>query len=189
MRRDRVCRQAGFTLLEVLVALTLGSLVVLLAHRLLVGVTDGAARLGAAREALDRDANARRWLVEALGSLDVAQEHGGPFAGRSDRLEFSTWLRVAHGWLEPRRVTLGRQAERFVATLGPEGNVLVLFDAVADARFDYLLEPGADARWVREWLSPVSAPLAVRLRVTYRGSGTGDEGRVDTLLLMVGPRG
>jgi len=47
---------------------------------------------------------------------------------------------------------------------------------------DYLLEPGASTTWVREWISSVSAPLAVRLRIGYAE-------HADTLLLFVGPRG
>ncbi|MGH2667750.1 MAG: hypothetical protein ACRDH5_01270, partial [bacterium] len=43
--------------------------------------------------------------------------------------------------------------------------------------------PGERARFVREWISPVSAPVAVRVRVGHA------IGTVDTLLLIVGPRG
>ena len=167
----------------------------LIAHRLLVGVTDGARHLAEARDALDREANARRWLVEALGSLDVGQEgRGGPFTGRVDRVEFGTWLRVADGWLEYWRVTLTRDGEQLLAVIasaerGTRSAELVLREGVEDVAFDYLLDPGADARWVREWISPVSAPLALRLRVRYRGSGKGEAGSVDTLLLIIGPRG
>ena len=66
----------GFTLIEVMVALALSALVVLLAHRMLTGVADGATRLTEARRALDREANARRWLVAAFGSLDAGQADG-----------------------------------------------------------------------------------------------------------------
>ena len=63
-------------------------------------------------------------------------------------------------------------------------------DSVTDAGFDYLLEPGVESRWVREWVSPVSAPVAIRVRVT-RGLGMGDERRVvtDTLLFLIKERG
>ena len=50
-------------------------------------------------------------------------------------------------------------------------------------RFDYLLVPGADARWVMEWHSQVSAPLAVRVTLSHTG------GEVDTMLYLVKPRG
>ena len=63
----------------------------------------------------------------------------------------------------------------------------MLADSVRDVQFDYLLDPGENATWVREWISPVSAPLAIRVRIT-KGVGSGMWG-VDTLLLIVGPRG
>jgi hypothetical protein len=72
----------------------------------------------------------------------------------------------------------------------------VLAGGVKEVRFDYLLDPGeipsvhdlaaragVRATFVREWMSPVSAPLAVRMRIVRTA------GMVDTLLLIVGLRG
>lgn len=171
-------RRSGFTLLEVMVALTLSALVVTLAHRVLVGVLDGARRLQDVQATIDREMNARRALVEAFGSLAVGSESGG-FAGRLDRVEFATWERVPGGWLVPGRVTITLSVD----TLFFKGAAtLVLETPVRSVAFDYLLEPGSNAIWVREWISPVSAPLAVRIRLTKATS-------VDTLLFLVGPRG
>ncbi len=182
MHRDR-----GFTLIEVLLALTLGALVVALAHRIFTGVLDGVRRVAEARAGLDRDQNARRWLVEALGSLEVG-ERAGPFAGHPDRLEFGSWQRTPQGWLSRQRLTLGAGGSHLVARF-VGGDALVLADSVADVQCDYLLEPGERATWVREWISPVSAPIAIRLRIARTGSGKPGAGIVDTLLLIVGPRG
>lgn len=166
-----VTRPRGFTLIEVMVALTLSALVVLLAHRVFTGVVDGAERLGAARTALDREANGRRSLAETFGSLDVGTEGAGGFAGRPTQADFTTWVRVPEGWLERRRVVLRVEGGRFAG-----------WSDVSGVEFDYLLEPGATAAWVREWISPVSAPVAVRVRIARVGA-------VDTLLFVVGSRG
>lgn len=173
-------KRRGFTLLEVLVALTLGALVVLVGHRLFSAITDGTHRLSEARDALDRSSNARRWLVEAFGSLDVGTAESGGFAGRPDRVEFGTWLLNERGWFERRRVVLNAEGGALVARLG--GGSVVLAESVGGVRFDYLLDPGSTATWVQEWLSPISPPLAVRLRIARRE-------RVDTLLYVVGTRG
>lgn len=175
----------GFTLIELLLSLTLGSLVVLLAHRVFAGVVDGAARVEAARAALDREANARRFLHEAFGSLDVGTERAGGFTGRPERVEFATWRRTAEGWLSRERMTLAARDGRLVAS-GRYGEI-VFGDSVVRVAFDYLLEAGATEAWVREWVSPVSAPVAVRMRITRDGKR--DTGNVDTLLFIVGPRG
>jgi len=181
----------GFTLIEVLLALTIGGMVVLLAHRAFTGVSDGAQHMAQARVILDHDANAHRWLTEAFGSLDVG--NGADFAGRADRVRFTAWQRTAEGWLTRQPVDLGVHGNRLVARLGPADS-LVLADSVRHLGLDYLLEPGEGtgapdempgerASFVREWISPVSAPLAVRLRILYA------TGKADTLLLVIGPRG
>jgi len=64
---------------------------------------------------------------------------------------------------------------------------IALEDSVSGVEFDYLLEPGVNAAWVREWISPVSAPVAIRMRVTSARSM--EHGAVDTLLFVIGPRG
>jgi prepilin-type N-terminal cleavage/methylation domain-containing protein len=169
----------GFTLIEVIVALTLSALVVLLAHTVFAGVVDGAQRLQAARTTLDRDGNARRALTEIFGSLDVGTEGAGGFAGRPDRVEFTTWQRVPQGWLERRKAVVAVENGVLVARADV---TLALEDSVSGVDFDYLLEPGASAAWVREWISPVSAPVAVRVRIQRAAT-------VDTLLFIVGSRG
>jgi len=173
--------------MEVLVALSLSAVVLLLAHQLFSGIMDGGRTLVAARAQLDRAANSRRWLAAAFLSLDVGQDSAGPFEGTSDRMRFAAWLETEHGWFERREVLLQRRAGQLVADFA---SPIVLADSVTDVAFDYLLEPGAETRWVREWVSPVSAPLAVRLRIR-RGHGNGEGGRVktDTLLFLIKERG
>ena len=68
------------------------------------------------------------------------------------------------------------------ASVSP-GEPLVLVDDAPEVAFDYLLEPGADARWVRQWVSPVTAPLAVRIRVARASPAA-----VDTQLLLIKER-
>jgi hypothetical protein len=188
------------------VALTIGAVVVLLAHRLFSGVVDGTARLTEARRALDREANARRSLDQAFGSLAVG-EGSGPFTGRPHQVEFTTWQVDEHGWLRRHSIRLGQLGDSLIAA-SPSATI-VLDDRIAGIDFDYLLDagngdtgdtvsgaPGATARFVREWISPVSAPIAVRIRIAHREPGTGEEGTgsggrgaVDTVLVIVGPRG
>ena len=176
--------RSGFTLIEVLLALAVGALTVLLAHRVFAATTDGTRAVRSTRAALDREANARRWQQAAFLSLDVGTASGTGFEGRADRATFSTWLQTAGAWHERRRVTLAARDGRFLA-LPDAGEGVRLADSVTAVAFDYLLVPGEDSKWVREWISPVSAPLAVRVRVTR----SGNTHRVDTMLFLVKERG
>jgi prepilin-type N-terminal cleavage/methylation domain-containing protein len=179
-------RRSGFTLIEVLVALSLSGLVVLLAHRVFTAVVDGSGRVREARQALDREANARRWLTDAWGSLAVGQNSGG-FGGGPTQADFGAWLPTASRGFVSSRVVLGVHGSRLVAVLDGRDSV-VLADTVGSAAFDYLLDPGANTRWVGTWLSPVTAPLAARIRLT-RGTPSRTPTGVDTLLFLIGPRG
>ena len=172
-------RATGFTLIEVIVALTIASLVIVAAYQIFSGVADGARAIAAARESLDRSANGRRWLKSTFLSLEP------PFEGRLDRSSFMSWELVPGGWFEPQSITLRLDGDRLVAHAN--GSTVVLGTGVTDVAFDYLLEPGADTKWVSEWMSPVSAPIAVRLRIARCGKR--NPGCVDTLLFLVKERG
>ena len=177
MLRDR-----GFTLIEVLVALTVAAMVVTLAQKAFAGATEGAQTLVATRQALDRSANERRWLKATFLSLQVGSVSDAGFDGEPDRAAFGAWELTEHGWFELRGVRLAVQDSQLVLTL--EGRQrIALQDSVAALSLDYLLRAGADARWARRWMSPTSAPLAVRLRIARL------TGAVDTLLFLIGSRG
>jgi len=172
-------RSSGFTLIEVMVAVAIAGLVILTAHRIFTGVADGVKAVAAAREDLDRAANANRWLKATFLSLEP------PFEGRSDHLSFTSWQLTSGGWFEQMPTAIQRQDAHLVGRTG--GTALQLTNGVSGISFDYLLDPGADTKWVREWISPVSAPLAIRLRIA--GCGKRDSECADTLLFLIKERG
>lgn len=172
-------RSAGFTLIEVMIAITIATAVIVAAHRVFAGVADGAKAVVDARVDLDRGANARRWLKATFLSLEP------PFEGRTNRLSFKSWQLASGGWFEPQSLVLRQDGATLVGALG--NHQLQLAHGVTGIAFDYLLEPGAETKWVREWISPVSAPLAIRLRIA--GCGKANAACVDTLLFLVRERG
>jgi prepilin-type N-terminal cleavage/methylation domain-containing protein len=178
-------RPSGFTLIEVLIAVIVTALAALLAHGIFGAALDGAREIRQARATLDRQMNAARLLSSVFLSLDVGLA-AGTFDGRPDRIEFTSSVLTADGWREPARVRLGAESGSLIYRAGAS-EVIALADSVTGVRFDYLLQPGAEARWVGSWTSPVSAPLAVRMRVT-RVTASGAEAS-DTSLFLIEARG
>jgi prepilin-type N-terminal cleavage/methylation domain-containing protein len=175
-----VRRPSGFTLIEVLVALTLTGVVVLAAHRIVVALHRSVAGLGKGRAALDRESNVRSLLTRVGAGIDVDRGHAA-FRGDPDRITFTTWQSDVRGRAVRRRTTIERQGSALVVT-GIHPEPARLFEDVERLDVDYLLERGTTERFVRAWYSEAGPPAALRLRIT-RATGT------DTLLLLVGPRG
>jgi len=179
-------RKAGFTLIEVLVALTLGAILVLAAHAAFGGAADVAGALGRDRAAHDAEMAGRVWLVRAVGSLEPVSPGAVGFDGSPDHARFSTRLRAADGRFALTTVRL-HAADGWLVASPDSGSTLHLLAVSASSRppvtFDYLLSTGADSRWVQGWQSPVSAPVAIRIRLVRV------DGRADTMLLSIGPRG
>jgi prepilin-type N-terminal cleavage/methylation domain-containing protein len=172
-------RRAGFTLLETLLALVVGSVIALLAHEIFRATVDARQHLLAASAGDDLRAQGRRWLSSAFRSARVGSE--APFDGHASEAVFTTSLLAVSGSPEPARVSLHIGPGGLELTGGPGATIMLDRSATA-LRLDYLLELGADARWTTAWLSPVSAPTAIRLRVR-RPSTDGDT--IDTLLFLI----
>jgi hypothetical protein len=165
----------------VLVALTLGAMLVLAAHGAFGGASDAAAALARAQAAHDAEFAGRAALARLVANLDPASPGSTGFDGGPDGMRFSARVRSHDGHLSLRAVRLSVTGDTLRAT--SQDGPLAALPHVRAVACDYLLEGGADARWVTGWHSPVSAPLAVRIRLIRA------DGAADTLLLPIGPRG
>ena len=189
-------RAGGFTLVELLVALAVGGVVLLLAHALLVGVVDAAERGRAATLELTRRANRSAWLGRTFGSTAISFDRGWGFQGlnrmaaglEADEIRFHAAVRsgTAHAVRRVRIVLDDRR--RLVAELLAAGSdstapdTLVVAESVVGFGAEYLLDYGAGARWISEFVSTATAPLAARLRIATAE-------RIDTVFVHVGLRG
>ena len=172
------------------VAIAVGSLVVLGARAMLEVVADGGdAARRAAREA-DRAANADALLRALLRDLEVGTEQAMRFAGAPDEARFSTWCPAPGGWAERCRATLTVERRAagaaLVSTLsmgdGTAGERIDLRSGLDDAELRYLSDAALGGRWFRVWGDGITAPLAV-------GLVTDSAGRRDTTILRIGERG
>lgn len=172
---------AGFTLLEVVVALALSGLVLLGARVMLAQVADGAERIAAGAADADRGANAERMLRDLVGRIEVSPDEGRTVAGDARGASFSTWCDVAAGWQERCTATLGlvRAGSSNVLALAGTGlGVQPVRRGFERGTLLYLTDAGGGGTWVRGWTSAVAAPLAI---------GVVMDG--DTLILRIGERG
>jgi prepilin-type N-terminal cleavage/methylation domain-containing protein len=176
----------GFTLFEVIVALTITSLLLLGARAIFEQLADGAEQVVRAAAAGDAQANGDRLLRDLVERIEV--EPGDTtgvgahaFMGEAGGARFWTWCDVPAGWQERCHVTLGLLAERsdtvlVVAIDG--GEVLPIRRHLYRGNLAYLLDAGNGGQWSRRWESVITPPLAI-----------GVLSPADTLLLRIGDRG
>lgn len=177
----RTKSRAGFTMVELMVALTAGAILLAALYGLVAAVVDSGSRLVAQRREAEQLRQGDRWLRSVIASTSVGRPGDAQYEGRPEAASFTSMVPTAYGWHEARAVSLSLRGDSLLlAVTGSED--VVLRQGVQDLALDYLLEPGANAKWVRQWHSPVSAPLAVRVRID-----TGAD--VDTALYLIGPRG
>ncbi|HET7463774.1 MAG TPA: prepilin-type N-terminal cleavage/methylation domain-containing protein [Longimicrobium sp.] len=159
---------AGFTLLEVVVALAITGLVVLGARAVLARLGDDAHHLAATAADDDREANADRLLRDLLGRAEAPLGQAGRFAGDPRVVRFDTRCDVPAGWQERCTAELGVVEVNGVPTVGltlSTGEAVVLRRGFGRAVLRYLYDPANGGVWVNRWSSAVSLPWAVGVEV------------------------
>jgi prepilin-type N-terminal cleavage/methylation domain-containing protein len=178
-------RHRGFTLIEVLVALVVGSIVLLGAHRVLEILTDRAHALIRHEMDSDRDANGERMLRDLVGQLEVGSPGTVSFTGSPDTVRFSSWCESPEGWHERCQVTLSFVARGDHESLQMQsvtGQPVDLLQGFSNGAFRYLESAAGGGQWFQRWGAGITAPLGIGV-VLER------EHAVDTMVLRIGPRG
>ena len=173
--------RAGFTLVEVLVALLIAGTVVVTARMLLEQLAEDAKRLVAHAATTDTEANAERALRELVSRLEVGAQDSRRFGGDERVTRFTSWCDVPRGWQERCTVTLtvDRQGPQrvLVASLST-GDVLVIRRDFSNFALRYLGDAARGGTWFRSWGESITAPLAIGVVLD-----------ADTLILRIGERG
>jgi len=169
-----VTRASGFTLLEVMVAIVLTSLIVLLAYSAAQVSYDAHARLSADLRSLQQASALRELLQDALRSARAPQRPGdSPFTLHEGRLSFVTAgggppLDPDYDWLltiEP-----GADGLRLSATpVGRAPAAQVTIRAPGVTRWDVRARaPGEGAsQWLEEWPKTSGMPRAVAVTLWH----------------------
>ena len=181
MRHRESRARAGFTLVELMVALVVSAIVVLGARMLLEQLGDSASRTVAAATRADREVNGERLLRDLAGRLEVGTEKAVRFSGEPNTASFGSWCDVPSGWQERCAVTLvaGAQDGRSVLVASfASGDSLTLLVREQPIELRYLDDPHSGGRWFMSWGLGITAPLAFAVI-----SGA------DTMIVRIGDRG
>jgi len=172
--------RAGFTLVELLVALLVGGIVVAGARSMAEQLGASAMRTASAAARADRDANAAALLRALTLRLEVGTEEAQAFGGAPDITRFSSWCDVPGGWQERCQVTLTvvHGAEEDALRLDTSAGDSALLVRATRVELRYLENPAAGGAWFGSWGTGITAPFAL-------GVVAGTE----TTLVRIGSRG
>lgn len=181
----------GFTLLELLVALSLSAVVLLGARAIAEQLADGAHRSSTAATQTDRAANAERVLREAAGRIEISARDNRFFDGTSNRARFETWCRVAAGWLErcsgmllldsiagPDSSTGKTPSRAALLLLLSSGDTIPVRIGFTHGSLWYIDDADHGGKWYSQWGRGITVPAAIGVLID-----------ADTTLLRLGDRG
>ena len=181
-------RNAGFTLIEVVIALVISAIVVLTGRQMLEAIGGESRRVHSASEEATFEANADRVLRELIGRMEIGSTIERGFGGTERHATFSSWCEVPEGWLESCRVSLTIDSAahtnalvlttRIASRDESQGALLVLRQGFAHGALRYLSSASDGGVWFHAWGQGITAPLAIGIILGF-----------DTAIVAIGERG
>jgi prepilin-type N-terminal cleavage/methylation domain-containing protein len=156
--------RSGFTLVELLAALSISGLAMLGGVMLVDQVTDGVARIVRRGRLTASEGNGPRVLRQLLLDARVTADTVDRFRGDERLTEFSTLCRHPGGWTEQCRVAIAidrRNDTSVVMAAMPSGEKLEVMRRPAGAELRYFDATRGDSAWVQRWALSITMPVAI----------------------------
>ncbi len=157
--------RAGFTLIEVTVALVVGGMALTAAAALFQGLGNRAEAIRTAAGRVDREANAERLLRNAWSNLRLSDDSSVGIHGDSATVAFQSWCATIEGWMRPCKGQLAveRNGDEYSIRFyvdEPQRRPLTLWTGLPSARLRYLKDAAHGGVWRNRW-SDLVIPSAI----------------------------
>jgi prepilin-type N-terminal cleavage/methylation domain-containing protein len=176
--------RAGFTLIELMVAIVIAGIVAVGAHSVFLSLTDQARRTASAAANADADANGERLLRALVGRMQIMSPTAIGIFATERSARFATWCDTPGGWQEPCSVTIAVlrsdsvRAEPVLAAILSATDTVPLRRGFAAARLRYLRSASDGGRWDTTWELRARLPIAIGIMTD-----------LDTMIVRIGDRG
>jgi prepilin-type N-terminal cleavage/methylation domain-containing protein len=173
--------KTGFTLLEVIVAMTIAAALLAVGRAMLGELGDETLRLQQSAAAADHEANVDATIRVIIGSIDIESQRQTIFAGNANEVTFLTWCDVPDNWSERCSVTIkfASNGDRVALLCVPSiGASMILRSNVRTGELRYLGSADHGGVWTSTWGPGATVPLAIEIVVDK-----------DTLIVPIGDRG
>jgi len=172
--------EAGFALVELMIALVIGGMVILAARAMLMQLSRATDDVTVESRAMAEAANSERVLRGLVSSIASSDSDGPAVIGDRAVARFRTWCDTPGGWQEPcaaeLRIVAWADTNAAVLTAGAES--YVVRRGFRAGSVIYLVDPRGGGSWLAAWHSQITTPTALGLVIDG-----------DTLILRVGERG
>ena len=166
----------GFTLIELMIAITITSGLLLAGRTILEQVSAVAHAITADAAANDTTLSHARLLRSIVRNLEVGPDSNTTFVGDERSVTFTSWCSDAN--VTPVRCLARLTVDTVVTLTTSIAPATVLMRSTGGGRFRYLNDARGGGDWYRSWGAGITAPLAIGIIVG-----------VDTTVLRIGERG
>ena len=181
MRMQRRSRtRAGFTLIEILVASVVASIVVLTARGLYDALGASLDHVRRATSMADARANGERLLRQLVRNAEAHVDRDSAFAGDAVAARFVSSCQSPRGWLERHEAALGivdSAQWSLVIVQCPLNDRTVVLRVPGPVTLRYLMSEAQGSTFVESWSAGQMPPRAIAIRTAN-----------DTMILPLGVR-